>query len=62
MESGFLILVQKVRFSFFEIFQNYFSLFVGIFSSALCNKLVFWNRPESRVLLTETMLNDYKLI
>jgi len=60
--SFFFLLIPRVRFSFFEVVQNYLLLFVGILLLALGKKFALWGIPEDRVLLTELMLRDHMLI
>jgi len=57
-----VFLIPRVRSYLFEVIQNYFVLFLSIFSVALNKKFVVWNKPEDRALLEEDRLRQYGLI
>jgi cellulose synthase/poly-beta-1,6-N-acetylglucosamine synthase-like glycosyltransferase len=57
-----VLLVPKVRSYLFEITQNYFILFLTIFSIIFGKKITFWSKSKDRALLTEGILRKYMLI
>ena len=57
-----VLLIPRVRVYLFEVVQNYFLIFIGIFWLALNKKFVFWSQPEDRALFTENLLHQHKLI
>lgn len=57
-----VFLIPKVRTYLFEAIQNYLILLLTIFSVAFGKKIIVWNKPEDRSLLTEDMLRRHKLI
>ncbi len=46
----------------FEVVQSFFVLFFGLVSLALQKSFTFWEKPEDRTLLTESILREHNLI
>ena len=57
-----IFLIPKMRTYLFEALQNYLILLLAIFSVAFGKKIIVWNKPEDRSLLTEDMLRRHRLI
>lgn len=57
-----VFLIPKLRTYLFETIQSYFVLFLTIFSIAFGKKIVAWDKPEDRSLVTEDMLRQRMLI
>lgn len=57
-----VFLIPKLRTYLFETIQSYFVLFLTIFSIAFGKKIVAWDKPEDRGLVTEDMLRQRMLI
>ncbi len=57
-----VFLIPKVNAYLFEAIQSYFVLFLSIFSIALGKRIIAWDKPEDRDLVTEDMLRQRMLI